>query len=129
MAQLLDRIHGEIRERLQTSRAAVEEYAVLEALLGVLGGPVAEPEPTTARREHAAVPRAAKPPRAARKPSAERAPRGANRAAVLRVLGERPGVSVTELAAASGVAKPVLYNLLGTLAKRDEVVAQNCQVG
>jgi MarR family len=56
--------------------------------------------------------------------SSVRAPRGANRAAVLRVLGDRPGVSVAELSAASGVAKPVLYNLLRTLEQRGEITKE-----
>jgi hypothetical protein len=43
--------------------------------------------------------------RAARTTSArKRAPRGANREAVLRVVGERPGVSAPETAAVSGVS-------------------------
>jgi hypothetical protein len=67
------------------------------------------------------VARAAGPARAARK----RAPRGANRAAVLGVVGERPGVTARELAVASGVTGGALYSLLrsltqqGTLEKRE----------
>jgi hypothetical protein len=54
-----------------------------------------------------------------------RAPRGAKRAAVLRVIGERPGVSARELAAASQVTGGTLYSLLrrladdGTIEKRE----------
>ena len=50
-----------------------------------------------------------------------RAPRGANRTAVLEVIGERPGVSARELAAASGVGGGTLYALLRTLAERGEI--------
>jgi hypothetical protein len=63
--------------------------------------------------------------RASRKPARARAPRGANRAAVLAVVRERPGVSASELAAASGVTGGTLYALLrrltdqGELAKRE----------
>jgi hypothetical protein len=147
MSELLDRIRGELRTRLDASRAAVEEHTALEAALTALGGPLAERAPAAKARSAgkpraaktvAAKPRASAKPRAVApvktaskqrapkraKPAAARAPRGANRAAVLKVLGERPGVGVTELAAASGVAKPVLYNLLATLTKRGEVVAQ-----
>jgi hypothetical protein len=66
------------------------------------------------------VARAGGPARTARK----RAPRGANRAAALSVIGERPGVTARELAAASGVTGGTLYSLLrklteqGTLEKR-----------
>jgi hypothetical protein len=36
MASLLDRIHAEIRERLEHNRPAAEEYERLEAALAVL---------------------------------------------------------------------------------------------
>jgi hypothetical protein len=58
-------------------------------------------------------------------PARKRAPRGANRDAVLRVVGERPGVTARELAAASQVTGGTLYTLLrrltddGTLEKRE----------
>ena len=62
---------------------------------------------------------------AAATPTRRRAPRGANRAAVLRVIGERPGVTARELAAASQVTGGTLYTLLrrltddGTVEKRE----------
>jgi hypothetical protein len=58
-------------------------------------------------------------------PARRRAPRGANRAAVVRVIGERPGVTARELAVASQVTGGTLYTLLrrltddGTVAKRE----------
>jgi hypothetical protein len=58
-------------------------------------------------------------------PARKRAAPGANREAVLRVIGERPGVSARELAAASRVTGGTLYTLLrrlvqeGTLEKRE----------
>jgi hypothetical protein len=58
-----------------------------------------------------------------------RAPRGANRAAVLGVIGERPGVSVRELAAASGVTGGTLYALLRTLGERGEITRQELPSG
>jgi DNA-binding MarR family transcriptional regulator len=51
----------------------------------------------------------------AAKPARRRAPRGANREAVLRVIGERPGVTAPELAAASQVTGGTLYTLLRRL--------------
>jgi DNA-binding IclR family transcriptional regulator len=48
---------------------------------------------------------------------------------VLRVLGERPGVSVAELSSAAGVAKPVLYNLLETLEQRGEIAREQLPGG
>jgi hypothetical protein len=58
-------------------------------------------------------------------PARKRAARGANREAVLRVIGARPGVSARELAAASEVTGGTLYALLrklmqeGTLETRE----------
>jgi DNA-binding MarR family transcriptional regulator len=58
-------------------------------------------------------------------PARWRAPRGANREAVLRIVGERPGVTASELAASSQVTGGTLYTLLrrlldeGTLEKRE----------
>src|SRR3954470_20241117 len=110
MSVLLERIRGEIGERLQVSRAAVEEYTRLKAALAALGG-------STATRSRPSTPPAERSPRAKRaastkQSSRQRAARGANREAVLRVIRERPAVSATELAAASGVERPVLYALL-----------------
>jgi hypothetical protein len=50
-----------------------------------------------------------------RKPARKRAAPGANREAVLRVVGERPGVTARELAAAAGVSGSTLYSLLRRL--------------
>jgi hypothetical protein len=64
-------------------------------------------------------------------PARTRAPRGANRQAVLQVIGERPGVTAPELAAASQVTGGTLYSLLrrltaeGTVEKRELPGAQS----
>jgi IclR helix-turn-helix domain len=159
VSELLDRIHREIRERLEASRAAVLEHERLEAALHALGDAGSRkrsPRPAAAAtakrgararagrasaktrdaagavvdgggrragrsgngaasagRAKGRVARAAGPARAGK-----RAPRGANRAAVLRVTGERPGVTAPELAAASGVTGGTLYSLLRTLTER-----------
>jgi sugar-specific transcriptional regulator TrmB len=109
MAEILDRIHAEIRERLASCRAAAEEYERLEAALAALGS---APEPARRRR-----------------PAQPRAPRGANREAVLRALEERPGASASELAAASGVGRAALYPLLSRLAERGEVTKEELPGG
>jgi len=61
--------------------------------------------------------------------SRKRAPRGANRDAVLKAVGERPGITTSELAAASGVAKPTLYTLLSSLTKQDVLQRQELPGG
>ena len=109
MAELLDRIHAEIRERLEASRAAAQEYERLEAALAAMGGPA----PVSRRRV----------------PSEPRAPRGANREAVLRALEERPGASASELATASGVARTALYGVLNRLIEAGEVAKEELPGG
>jgi len=128
--QLLDRIHGQIRARVRELEPAVREAEQLEAAIAALDGlgagtPAAPPlsaatSPSQPERRRAK--------RAARGP-AKRAPRGANRAAALRVLEERPGLGATELAQATGIARPVLYNLLKTLEERGEVAKEQMPGG
>src|SRR4051794_23804467 len=120
MSELLERIRGEIHERLAASRAAAEEYQRLEAALAALAGPASGGErPAPARQLKGAANRSSR-----RATGRSRAPRGANREAVLRVLGERPGVGVSELAVATGVKKPVLYALLSRLVQERVVAKQ-----
>ena len=104
MADLLERVLGEIRERKERARAAVEETQRLEAALAALdderdGGSRA-PRRSGGRRRVAARPRA---------------PRGANRAAVVGVVSQRPGVSVGEVAGATGIARAVVTSTLARL--------------
>jgi hypothetical protein len=105
MAELLDRIHAEIRERLEASRAAAQEYERLEAALAAMGAP------------------------APRRAAAPRAPRGANREAVLRALEERPGASASELATSSGVARTALYGVLNRLIEAGQVAKEELPGG
>ena len=77
----------------------------------------ASPAARTSRSSAPPAPAAAGRAKRARK----RAPRGANREAVVRVIGERPGVTTRELAVASGVTGGTLYALLRTLTERGEL--------
>jgi hypothetical protein len=119
MSELLERIHGEIRERLAASAAAVREYERLEAALAALDG-VAAPAP----RPSTAQPSRASRKRPTRSAPAKRAPRGANREAALRAIGERPGICVADLILATGINRAVLYALLGRLVEQGAVVGQ-----
>lgn len=127
---LLDRVRTEIRARLAESEAAVREYERLQAALTALGGalPIAAMTALDDARPPASAPARRRQNRGARA-GAARAPRGANRAAVLRVAGERPGVSVAELSSAAGVGKSVLYNLLRALEQCGELVREQLPGG
>jgi hypothetical protein len=100
MVDLFDRVLREIRERKEQARAAVEESRRLEAALAALDAGRVEGS------------RASRPTR--RQPAAC-APRGANRAAVLTVVGERPGVSAGQVTSATGIARPIATSTLAKL--------------
>lgn len=132
MSELLDRIRREIRERIDAGRAAVLEYERLEAALRALSDAGSQATHAVTGRGQGSVGRRARSARAGKREAAgaaaagrKRAPRGANRAAVLEVIAERPGVTARELAAASRVTGGTLYALLrrltvdGTVAKRE----------
>jgi hypothetical protein len=104
MADLLDRVLREIRERNEQARTAVEETGRLEAAPAALDReqPVSGPVP---RRTGGGRPSAGR----------VRAPRGANRAAVVGVVSERPGVSVGEVAGARGIARATVASTLARL--------------
>jgi hypothetical protein len=114
--ELLERIHAELRERVESNRRAVEGYQRLERALAALDA--AQTNDSARPRGEARREKAGGGSGRARR---RRAPRGRNRARVLAVVAERPGVSAAELAQASGVQKDVLYGLLGRLVRSGEL--------
>src|SRR4051794_9978918 len=104
------RILREIRDRLKASRAAVEEYDRLQAVLEALG------PSTGGTRAPASASRSRRAP-----PTKTRARRGANRDKALLVIADRPAVTVAELASATGIAKNVLYSLTRSLTERGQI--------
>lgn len=135
---LLTRISREIDERMDELRPQIAEIATLEAAREALSLATADGRsPTATARRRARVSSATDGRKQVRAPahrgptrsSATRAgkpaPRGANRQAILAVIGERPDVSSAEIAKMTGIAKPTLYNTLralmrqGTIEKRE----------
>jgi hypothetical protein len=118
MADLVEETVREIRARLKELAPAVSEYERLQAAYAALDG--AGDESGGGRRSAGAgtAPRARRRrpgvsgerSRPASRRSGARAKRGQNKAAVFGVIAERPGVTVTELAATTGIAKPLIYN-------------------
>jgi|SRR4051794_24493712 sugar-specific transcriptional regulator TrmB len=131
--QLLDQIRLQIRDRVRELEPAAHEYERLDAALTALGGPAdaraSTPALAPAAQEAAVSTRRPKTPASGRRANSKRAPRGANRAAVLATLAERPGASASELSTASGVARPVLYALLKTLEERGELTKEDLPGG
>jgi hypothetical protein len=86
------------RERLQAALALPPFAAYAPA-----------PAPAPARRRAKAAP--------ARR-TRTRAPRGANREAILKLVGERPGVSAAEIAGVTKITRAVTYNTLSKLVEQ-----------
>jgi hypothetical protein len=114
--QLLDRIHAEIRERLDASRAAYDESQRLTAALDALGH--GEVEPASPRSTSTPRPRRARTP----KPRARaRAPRGQNLRLIREAVNDRPGATAGEIASATGIAPATVASTLGKLARDGEL--------
>jgi hypothetical protein len=134
MADLLDRIRGELDVRLGELRPLVGEHDRLEAALRVLGEPdrTSRSAPRSAPAKRSAAASAAGPPPAPKPSPAKRrkhAAHGANRRAVLHTVSERPGASAGEIAAVSGVERSSLYALLARLVQTGELVKRDLPTG
>jgi CRP-like cAMP-binding protein len=102
---LLDRILGEIHDRKEASRAARDESRRLERALAAL-------EADDGRGRAAERPRRRSTARRRR----PRAAPGANRDAILAVVGERPGVTAGELASTTGISRATVSSTVARLA-------------
>jgi hypothetical protein len=136
-ADLLTDIVRQIDARKRELAAAVHEYERLEAARAALDGThgstrdrsAAGQRGTANASRRAGVARSAArrsggARRRTKAPARPRAPRGANRAAFLGALRERPGSSVAEVAEATGVHRAVLYQLRRRLLEEGAVVEQ-----
>lgn len=115
---LLERTMGEIADLELKKREAVAEFDAeiaplqettrrLSDLIKVATGEVRLPEAAPAR---------------ARSGSGQRAPRGQNRQLILTTIGDRPGVSVAEIASVTGIGKATVATTVSKL-KKDGVIA------
>lgn len=129
---LLPRLKQEIQARLAELRPLVEEAEQLEAAKAALlarsdvPAPAAQPPSPASRRSATrnGTGRRARSRRGAGSGDGggDRAPRGANRDAILKLVEERPGVSVAEIASVTKIAKPTVATTVSKL-KRDGVLA------
>lgn len=106
-----DQLLAQIDTRLDVLRPLVDEYEQLSRARAVLG----DGDAASALRGGAAG-RAS-----ARARGGRRAPRGANRAAILQLAGQQPGITVAELFDATGIAKPTLHSTIYALTRRGEL--------
>ena len=110
MAKSLDDVKSEVRERLNELRPLVEEYRELERAaqaLGLTAGPGDQPSTGAPRRAR----------------TRRRARRGDNKQAVFGVIGERPGVTVGEIAQVTKIGKPLIYGVTRNGIARGELQA------
>lgn len=109
MADLVGQIQRDIEQRLRELRPLIEEKEQLEAVLAALTGEA----PARARGRSNGAERA---PYAGGK--RRRAPRGANREAILRVVRAQPGVSASQVAERTGIAKPTVHTTISQLKRK-----------
>jgi sugar-specific transcriptional regulator TrmB len=118
VADFLDEKRKEIQSRLKELRPLVDEYQRLEAAERALSGmdsakPAARAATTTRRRRRASTSTNGRRGR----------PRGSGTRAAQaeKLVGERPGITIPELAAAMGIKQNYLYRVMPDLAKRGVV--------
>ncbi len=115
MADFLDEKRKEIQARLKELRPLVDEFHRLEAaeraLSGVEGKPAAAPAPTRRRRGSASSNGRRGRPRGS----------GTRAAQALQLVGERPGITIPELAEAMGIKQNYLYRVMPGLADDGKV--------
>jgi sugar-specific transcriptional regulator TrmB len=131
---LLDKIRGELSEKLQELRGAFDEHerlaSALEALEGMTSdrnGSAQAPARRRGRpRSSSATTKPAKAteaqPAASNEAVGKRAPRGANREAVLKFVAKHPdGSTAPEIIDGTGIARMTVYTLLKTLVEKREL--------
>jgi DNA-binding transcriptional ArsR family regulator len=117
MADLVGQIQRDIEKRLQELRPLIEEKEQLEAVLAALTNGAGTGGGASAPRARATTTRSAgRAPYAGGK--SRRAPRGANREAILKVVRERPGVSASEVASITRIAKPTVHTTISQLKRK-----------
>jgi len=117
MADLVAQIQRDIEKRLKELRPLIEEKEQLEAVLAALNGEqVPNGGATAGARSRARSSAPARAPYAGGK--SRRAPRGANREAILKVVGEHPGISAAEVAEITNIAKPTVHTTISQLKRK-----------
>lgn len=111
MADFLDEKVKEIDARLKELKPLVDEYSRLEAARSALSGVEAKPAAAPRRR------------RAASSNGRRGRPRGSGTRAAqaLQLVGERPGITIPELADAMGIKQNYLYRVMPGLAEEGKV--------
>jgi hypothetical protein len=123
MPDLIEETVRGIRARLKELAPVVAEYERLQAAYAALDSSgsqldVGENKDTRRRRSRRGGRDRARP---ASRRSPPRASRGQNKRAVYAVIAGRPGVTVSEIAAVTGITKPLIYNTTRAGVQRGEL--------
>ena len=112
MADFLDEKVKEIEARLKELRPLVDEYNRLEAALGAFTGTTTTTKAAPTRRR-----------RSASSNGRRGRPRGSGTRAAqaLSLVGEKPGITIPELADAMGIKQNYLYRVMPGLAEEGKV--------
>jgi hypothetical protein len=110
MADFLDEKVKEIEARLKELRPMVDEYNRLEAAHRAFTGSGSKPAPTRRRRSASSNGRRGRPRGS-----------GTRAAQALQLVGERPGITIPELADAMGIKQNYLYRVMPGLADEGKV--------
>jgi hypothetical protein len=113
MADFLDEKLKEIDARLKELKPLVDEYGRLDAARRALSGVEAKPATTTTTRRR----------RSASSNGRRGRPRGSGTRAAqaLQLVGEKPGITIPELADAMGIKQNYLYRVMPGLAEEGKV--------
>jgi CRP-like cAMP-binding protein len=111
MADFLDEKLKEIEARLKELRPMVDEYNRLEAAHRAFSGAGSKPAPTRRRRSTTSSNGRRGRPRGS----------GTRAAQALQLVGERPGITIPELADAMGIKQNYLYRVMPGLAEEGKV--------
>jgi hypothetical protein len=123
MPDSLDTIREQVRERMQELAPLIEEYRQLEGALAALEGGSSTPPP--ARRNGRSAGSGSGPTADGGTGGARRGRRkgsGTRANEALRLVDERPGITIPELAEAMGIKQNYLYRVMPTLAGEGKVV-------
>jgi DNA-binding transcriptional ArsR family regulator len=119
MADLVGQIQRDIEQRLKELAPLIEEKDQLEAVLAALTGELnvgTAPAPRATRTRTNGASAGTRAPYAGGK--RRRAPRGANREAILKIVEQQPGVSASEVAEQTGIAKPTVHTTISQLKRK-----------
>jgi hypothetical protein len=121
MPDSLDTIRKQVRDRMQELEPLIEEYRQLEGALAALEGGSSAPAPTR-RNGRSASSSAGSAGASGGARRGRKKGSGTRAGEALKLVDERPGITIPELAEAMGIKQNYLYRVMPTLAGEGKVV-------